>query len=287
MKLRRMCSSRSALPCAGVTPPSVSRLVRSGQVASAAPRYTPASRCRPDSGSGLVGVTLAMRSARLLIVAVEMDIAPTLVVTCVLARPAHPCRTCPWSVSGGWWLWRFGKRDSGLSGPISIPACDRRSGTWRRSWCPRCCATGCRVRGPGSSPAAFWWTITSSSGAGGRATRRGPAVSPEWRTPDIGVRAARASRKTGERCDLCPMPPLDLAALRSRLPPSPITRFAPSPTGFLHLGHVANAIYVWGVARALDGRVLLRVEDHDRGRSRPEYEAAALEDLEWLRPPPP
>ena len=78
------------------------------------------------------------------------------------------------------------------------------------------------------------------------------------------------------------MPPLDLAALRSRLPPSPITRFAPSPTGFLHLGHVANAIYVWGVARALGGRVLLRVEDHDRGRSRPEYEDAALEDLEWL-----
>ncbi|HUQ14618.1 MAG TPA: glutamate--tRNA ligase family protein [Gemmatimonadales bacterium] len=78
------------------------------------------------------------------------------------------------------------------------------------------------------------------------------------------------------------MPPLDLAALRGRLPPSPITRFAPSPTGFLHLGHVANAICVWGVARALGGRVLLRVEDHDRGRSRPEYEAAALEDLEWL-----
>jgi len=78
------------------------------------------------------------------------------------------------------------------------------------------------------------------------------------------------------------MPPLDLAALRGRLPPSPITRFAPSPTGFLHLGHVANAIWVWGVARALGGRVLLRVEDHDRGRSRPEYEAAVLEDLEWL-----
>ncbi len=78
------------------------------------------------------------------------------------------------------------------------------------------------------------------------------------------------------------MPLLDLAALRGRLPPSPITRFAPSPTGFLHLGHVANAIYVWGVARALGGRVMLRVEDHDRGRSRPEYEAAVLEDLEWL-----
>jgi glutamyl-tRNA synthetase/glutamyl-Q tRNA(Asp) synthetase len=78
------------------------------------------------------------------------------------------------------------------------------------------------------------------------------------------------------------MPPLDLTALRGRLPPSPITRFASSPTGFLHLGHAANAIYAWGVARALGGRVLLRVEDHDRGRSRPEYEAAALEDLDWL-----
>ena len=78
------------------------------------------------------------------------------------------------------------------------------------------------------------------------------------------------------------MPPLDLAALRGRLPPAPLTRFAPSPTGFLHLGHVANAVWVWGLARALGGRVLLRVEDHDRGRSRPEYERAALEDLEWL-----
>ncbi len=76
--------------------------------------------------------------------------------------------------------------------------------------------------------------------------------------------------------------PLDLTALAARLPPHPVTRFAPSPTGALHLGHVANAIYVWGVARALDGRVLLRIEDHDRGRSRPEFERAALEDLEWL-----
>ena len=75
---------------------------------------------------------------------------------------------------------------------------------------------------------------------------------------------------------------LDLAALRDRLPPAPLTRFAPSPTGFLHLGHVANAVWVWGVARTLGGRVLLRVEDHDRGRSRPEYERAAIEDLDWL-----
>jgi glutamyl/glutaminyl-tRNA synthetase len=78
------------------------------------------------------------------------------------------------------------------------------------------------------------------------------------------------------------MPPLDLAALRDRLPSAPLTRFAPSPTGFLHLGHVANAVWVWGVVRALGGRVLLRIEDHDRGRCRPEYERAALDDLEWL-----
>jgi glutamyl-tRNA synthetase/glutamyl-Q tRNA(Asp) synthetase len=45
---------------------------------------------------------------------------------------------------------------------------------------------------------------------------------------------------------------------------------------------VANAIYVWGIARALQGRVLLRLEDHDRGRCRPEYEVALLQDLEWL-----
>lgn len=62
----------------------------------------------------------------------------------------------------------------------------------------------------------------------------------------------------------------------------PVTRFAPSPTGYLHLGHVVNAIHVWGVARALGGRVRLRLEDHDRIRSRPEYERALLEDLDWL-----
>ena len=74
----------------------------------------------------------------------------------------------------------------------------------------------------------------------------------------------------------------DLAALAARFSAPLVTRFAPSPTGYLHLGHVVNAIYVWGLARALDGRVLLRIEDHDRLRSRPEYEAALLEDLHWL-----
>lgn len=73
-----------------------------------------------------------------------------------------------------------------------------------------------------------------------------------------------------------------VAALRRRLPPSPLTRFAPAPTGYLHLGHVVNALHVWGIARALGGRVLLRVEDHDRQRCRPEFEAALLADLDWL-----
>jgi glutamyl/glutaminyl-tRNA synthetase len=60
------------------------------------------------------------------------------------------------------------------------------------------------------------------------------------------------------------------------------TRFAPAPTGYLHLGHVANAIFVWGMARAVDGYVLLRIEDHDRQRARPGYDASILEDLAWL-----
>jgi glutamyl-Q tRNA(Asp) synthetase len=73
-----------------------------------------------------------------------------------------------------------------------------------------------------------------------------------------------------------------LDRLRARLPAPPLTRFAPAPTGFLHLGHVANALVVWGVAGALGGRVLLRIEDHDRQRCRPEYEQALLDDLDWL-----
>ena len=62
-----------------------------------------------------------------------------------------------------------------------------------------------------------------------------------------------------------------------------VTRFAPAPTGYLHLGHVLNAIHVWHAARRADGgTVLLRIEDHDRQRSRKLYEDAILEDLDWL-----
>ena len=60
------------------------------------------------------------------------------------------------------------------------------------------------------------------------------------------------------------------------------TRFAPSPTGYLHLGHAASALAVWSAAKAVGGAVLLRLEDIDQTRCRPEYEAAIVEDLRWL-----
>lgn len=61
------------------------------------------------------------------------------------------------------------------------------------------------------------------------------------------------------------------------------TRFAPAPTGYLHLGHVLSAKYVWAAAAALGCQVVLRIEDHDRERSRAEFEAGILDDLDWLR----
>lgn len=60
------------------------------------------------------------------------------------------------------------------------------------------------------------------------------------------------------------------------------TRFAPSPTGYLHRGHAFSALTACEAARAAHGRFILRIEDIDATRSRPEYEAAILEDLAWL-----
>ena len=57
-----------------------------------------------------------------------------------------------------------------------------------------------------------------------------------------------------------------------------ITRFAPSLTGYLHMGHVLHMLYVWGIARARGATVISRIEDHDLSRRRPEYEAAILEN---------
>lgn len=64
--------------------------------------------------------------------------------------------------------------------------------------------------------------------------------------------------------------------------PIETTRFAPSPTGALHLGHALAAITAHDLARAAGGRFLLRIEDIDHARCRVEYEAAIIEDLAWL-----
>jgi glutamyl-Q tRNA(Asp) synthetase len=61
-----------------------------------------------------------------------------------------------------------------------------------------------------------------------------------------------------------------------------IFRFAPSPNGHLHLGHAYSALLNDDMARVANGRLLLRIEDIDAARCRPEYEAAILEDLQWL-----
>ena len=64
--------------------------------------------------------------------------------------------------------------------------------------------------------------------------------------------------------------------------PATTTRFAPSPTGRLHLGHARSALLAHDYAHARGGRFLLRIEDIDGARSRPEHVAGILEDLEWL-----
>jgi glutamyl-Q tRNA(Asp) synthetase len=64
--------------------------------------------------------------------------------------------------------------------------------------------------------------------------------------------------------------------------PTRVFRFAPSPNGYLHLGHAYSALLNAKMAREADGRLLLRIEDIDVARSRPEYERAILEDLAWL-----
>ena len=61
-----------------------------------------------------------------------------------------------------------------------------------------------------------------------------------------------------------------------------VTRFAPSPTGRLHLGHAYSALLAHEMSRREGGLLLLRMEDIDATRCRPEYEAAILEDLAWL-----
>ena len=62
----------------------------------------------------------------------------------------------------------------------------------------------------------------------------------------------------------------------------PVFRFAPSPNGYLHLGHALSAALNADMAKAQGGRLLLRIEDIDQARCRPEFETAIYEDLEWI-----
>ena len=64
--------------------------------------------------------------------------------------------------------------------------------------------------------------------------------------------------------------------------PPPVFRFAPSPNGYLHLGHAYSALLNFDLARASGGRLLLRIEDIDTVRCKPEFEAAIYQDLAWL-----
>ncbi|MBT5456014.1 MAG: tRNA glutamyl-Q(34) synthetase GluQRS [Rhodospirillaceae bacterium] len=61
-----------------------------------------------------------------------------------------------------------------------------------------------------------------------------------------------------------------------------VTRFAPSPTGYLHIGHAHSALDAWRRAKESGGRFILRIEDIDAGRCKPEFEEAIYEDLQWL-----
>ncbi len=64
--------------------------------------------------------------------------------------------------------------------------------------------------------------------------------------------------------------------------PKPVLRFAPSPTGFLHIGGARTALFNWLYARHTGGTFLLRIEDTDRERSTPQAVAAILNGMEWL-----
>ena len=75
-------------------------------------------------------------------------------------------------------------------------------------------------------------------------------------------------------------PPLVLFSTFSHMPG--IIRFAPSPTGYLHEGHLLSALYVWAAAKKWGLQIHLRIEDHDQGRARKEHIDSIYEDLAWL-----
>lgn len=73
-----------------------------------------------------------------------------------------------------------------------------------------------------------------------------------------------------------------MLVLDELMTPQPVLRFAPSPNGYLHLGHAYSALFTAHWAKELGGRFLLRIEDIDIDRSKPEFTTAIFEDLAWL-----
>lgn len=70
-----------------------------------------------------------------------------------------------------------------------------------------------------------------------------------------------------------------LKAAIDAIPSGSTTRFAPSPTGYLHIGHIASALFVWIIGKKTQSKIIFRMEDHDQGRYRPEYDLSITEDL--------
>ena len=106
------------------------------------------------------------------------------------------------------------------------------------------------------------------------------------RVSDVDAHCGTGRRDADSRIVTVALSEADRSALRARLAahltPGWRTRFAPAPTGHLHLGHAVNAVYVWSIAQAYGGNVIVRIEDHDRQRSRAEFETSIRADLAWL-----
>jgi glutamyl-Q tRNA(Asp) synthetase len=89
-----------------------------------------------------------------------------------------------------------------------------------------------------------------------------------------------ATRINPQGASICPG--IFYGTIRFLAMPAPVYRFAPSPNGLLHLGHAYSALLNFEMAQRTGGRFLLRIEDIDTSRCRPEFETAIYEDLAWL-----
>src|SRR5215510_538533 len=94
--------------------------------------------------------------------------------------------------------------------------------------------------------------------------------------------SSSAFARCSSACCSRPWSSLFLPAMTLAFGAEIVTRFAPSPTGFLHLGHAHSALLGHRIAREASGRFLIRIEDIDRTRCKAEFETAIFDDLHWL-----